>query len=719
MFEDNENTSPSNVLLGANQLPEDEAMINADEAFAEALEEELLSEMDETGIVQRKLIAEIQERFEEAKRHREADEQRWLLCYQNYRGVYGKTEKFSEHEKSRVFVKATKTKVVAAYGQIIDVLFGSGKFPITVRATPVPEGVESVVHLSQTPENVSPDMSQESMYDVGYVGDDREIKPGAKLHDVAKGLRKEIAQGDTSKLKAGPGFNGEPQLSPAKQAAARMEKLIHDQIIESNGAEELRSAIFEAALFGTGIIKGPFTTEKISHSWVKDPETGQRNYTPYKTLVPKIEFCSIWDAFPDVNARSMKEAEWFIQRHRMSRSQIRALQHRPLFNKDVINQILDLAPNYMQEDYESQMDWENRGINSTTKRYEVLEYWGLMDKELLEGCGLMVGEEFSHLEEVQVNAWLCHGKLMRLVLNPFTPKRIPYLSFDYERNPYSFFGVGVAENMSDSQQIMNGHARMAIDNLALAGNVVLDVDESALEPGQTYNIHAGKVFKRNGGSPGQAVYAIKIPNTAPENLQMFDKFRQLADESTGIPSYAHGQTGVMSTTRTAAGMSMLMGAASLNVKTVISNIDDFLLTPLGEAMFQWNMNFYEGELEIEGDLEIKSGGAASLMQNEVLSQRLQQLMQLMQNPALAPFIKIPTLIRQFAESLEIDPDELLNDADQAAVYAAIIGQAGGLNPLSGGTPLPSPPNAMGSVGGVPAPAQPGMEEFTGNPPVME
>ena len=40
---------------------------------------------------------------------------------------------------------------------------------------------------------------------------------------------------------------------------------------------------------------------------------------------------------------------------------------------------------------------------------------------------------------------------------------------------------------------------------------------------------------------------------------MFDKFRQLADEATGIPSYSHGATGVQSTTRTASGMSMLMG----------------------------------------------------------------------------------------------------------------------------------------------------------------
>ena len=76
---------------------------------------------------------------------------------------------------------------------------------------------------------------------------------------------------------------------------------------------------------------------------------------------------------------------------------------------------------------------------------------------------------------------------------------------------------------------------------------------------------------------------------------MFDKFRQLADEQTGIPSYSHGQTGVQSMTRTASGMSMLLGAASLNIKTVIKNLDDFLLKPLGEAYFQWNMQFLESK----------------------------------------------------------------------------------------------------------------------------
>jgi hypothetical protein len=46
--------------------------------------------------------------------------------------IYGSDVQFTDTEKSRVFVKVTKTKTLAAYGQIVDVLFGNNKFPLSV-----------------------------------------------------------------------------------------------------------------------------------------------------------------------------------------------------------------------------------------------------------------------------------------------------------------------------------------------------------------------------------------------------------------------------------------------------------------------------------------------------------------------------------------------------------------------------------------------------------
>ena len=315
---------------------------------------------------------------------------------------------------------------------------------------------------------------------------------------------------------------------------------------------------------------------------------------------------------------------------------------------------------------------------------------------------LNLPESVDDLDEVQINAWICGDKLLRAVINPFTPYRIPYNAFPYERNPYNFFGIGVAENMDDSQQIMNGHARMAIDNLAMAGSLVFDVDESALVGGQNMEIYPGKIFRRQAGMPGQSIYGLKFPNTAPENMMMFDRFRQLADEQTGLPSYSHGQTGVQSMTRTASGMSMLLGAASLNIKTVIKNLDDFLLKPLGEAYFQWNMQFFEGNLDVVGDLEVKATGTNSLMQKEVRSQRLTMFLQTAQNPSIAPFVKVSKLVSELAYSLDLDPDEILNDPEEAAMMAQIIGmQNAGQKTGEETQPGGQQPAGMGGAGGVP------------------
>jgi hypothetical protein len=149
---------------------------------------------------------------------------------------------------------------------------------------------------------------------------------------------------------------------------------------------------------------------------------------------------------------------------------------------------------------------------------------------------------------------------------------------------------------------------------------------------------------------------------------------------------------------------MLLGAASLNIKTVIKNLDDFLLKPLGESYFQWNMQFLESKLGVDGDLEIKATGTNSLMQKEVRSQRLTMFLQTVQNPAVAPFIKMNKLISELAYSLDLDPDELMNDPEEAAIMAQIIGMQNG---QTTGEETPTPNQQQGGMGGPQAvPPQP-------------
>jgi hypothetical protein len=641
------------------------------------------------------IVGYIESKYNDSKASRQTHEARWLRAYKNYRGVYDNTTQFRDNEKSKVFVKITKTKTLAAYGQIVDVLFANKKFPITVGSTPVPEGVADVAHL-----RVPGEENLESS--VGFPGDGKEILPGATNATPLGGLQSEYEGANLAEGRAR--IPNQPEIYPAQETARRMEKLIHDQLLDTNAVNVLRHAIFESVLLGTGIVKGPFNYAKTVHRW--DTIDGEKMYAPYNKEVPRIEAVSCWDFFPDPDATSIEDCNYTIERHKLTRTQLRDLIKHPYFDEDAISECLEMGANYTKEYYEDIIQSYDAQANYDVDRYEVLEYWGTLDTYLASEIGLEINQ-LSALDEVQINAWICNGKVLRAVLNPFTPERIPYQSVPYEINPYQLFGIGVPENMEDAQLLMNGHVRMAIDNLALAGNLVFDVDEASLVPGQNMDIFPGKIFRRQSGVTGTAINGLKFPNTAPENLQMYMQARQLADEETGIPSVMHGQTGVSGTGRTSSGLSMLLSGANLSIKTVMKNIDDFLLKPLGEAMFQWNMQFDDENQDIVGDLEIKPRGVSSIMQKEVRSQRLTTLLQTVANPMLAPFIKIPNLIRELAIAQDIDPDSLVNNMNDAQIFAEILRGLNAEQKTSESTQGNSQQSGpMGANGEVPAGANP-------------
>ena len=671
------------------------------------------------------IVGLVQKHYKKASDARETEETRWIQAYRNYRGLYGPDVQFTSTEKSQVFVKVTKTKVLAAYGQIAEVLFGSNKFPITVDPTSLPEGVEESVHFESN-ENIKKAQNPST--------EETKLLPGetkAALKERLAGLKDKLAPVE-DQLKKGVGSTPtQITFHPAMVSAKKMEKKIHDQLEESNANKQLRVAAFECALFGTGVMKGPFAIDKEYANWDEEGE-----YSPTIKTIPQTSSVSLWNFYPDPDASNMDEAEYVVERHKMSRSQIRALKRRPFFRKNAIDLAVADGESYIKEWWEQAM--EDDAQESKAERFEVLEFWGSVDTEVLEGHDIDIPEELADMDQLNVNIWVCNGKVLRLVMNPFTPSIIPYYAVPYEVSPYSLFGVGIAENMDDTQTLMNGFMRMAVDNAALSGNMLIEVDETNLVPGQDLSVYPGKVFRRQGGAPGQAIFGTKFPNVSSENMQMFDKARVLADESTGFPSFAHGQTGVQGVGRTASGISMLMSAANGSIRNVVKNVDDYLLAPLAKAFFNFNMQF-DYDDEIKGDLDVKARGTESLMANEVRSQRLMQFLGVVQNPVLAPFAKMDYIVREIAKSMDLDPDKLVNSMGDAAIQAEILKKFREENPPppqpQAGPPPPKggpqkPPagaqvqDTQGSGGGTigtgtaPTPGEQGFSANTGQGPIQ-
>ena len=630
------------------------------------------------------LVSKVTDYLSEAESSRLPWEAQGQKNIKSYRGEDVDTFRESEDPNKHVYIRTTTVKTRAAYSQIMEAIMQNSRFPLMAEATPQPSGIAEYASTQGKP--TEPE-------GLGFEGDGFQLSA-----DGMSFLEDPNHPQSGLQFKEGHDPSGQQSfIKPAERAVETLNKILQDQLEESNAHTELRKSVFEACLIGTGVMKGIFTESKVHHKWIEG------KYSPEETKVPKISHVSAWDIYVDPNAECIDDAEWVIERHRYSAKQMRDLKTKAFFDKTEIDKCIVAGSNYTDKSFEQTVRHEDITLNRG-RLWEVLEYWGYISSDEARTAGLKFNPA-DNPDQVQVNLWVCQGQILRIVVNPFLPQRLPYYIFNYERNPYHLYGVGVPEAMEDSQKMMNGFVRLAVENLALAGNMIFDVDETLLVPGQDMSLYPGKIFRRQGGQAGSAINAVKFNSTANENIMMFREMRQLADEGTGIPSVSHGQTGVSGTGRTASGLNTILEGASLNIKTVIRNIDDDLLQPLGQMLFHWNNQFNSDKLP-KGDFEIIATGIRSFTKQEIKTQRLQTFLALSANPAVAPMIKMPYIIRELAKSMDLDPNAILNDMDEAKAYAAIIGAAGGTQ----GPPVPEAPagengqqgntEGIGNVGGI-------------------
>jgi hypothetical protein len=97
-------------------------------------------------------------------------------------------------------------------------------------------------------------------------------------------------------------------------------------------------------------------------------------------------------------------------------------------------------------------------------------------------------------------------------------------------------------------------------------------------------------------------------------------------------------------------------------------------------------------------------------------------LQVASNPALAPFAKFPYIIREIAKSMELDPEKVTNNMDEAALQAEILKGMQGEQPQQqpqagqppvGANPLDPTGAGGGNIGTGQAPI-PNEQGFSGN-----
>ena len=557
--------------------------------------------------------------FSHAQKERQETETRWLADLRQYRGQYD-ADVLTQigPNRSKVFVRKTRVKVKTINSRVADLLFPAGSEKNwTIENTPVPTVSDEQTAL----------ITQEL----------------TKLNGNQAPSKEQIDQA---------------VLELATTAAKGMSKVIEDQLVEARYKKASVQAIHSAHLYGTGIIKGPLVEKKVRTQFTM--VNGKWAPQAQAYISPFVDYVPLWRFYPDMSATTLEDCRYTYERHLMTKSALAALGGRKSFDAEVIRQYIlsnpdGLKVNQLDVDQQLKTIGERTASQSQVDgQYEVLERWGWLDGQSLTLAGIAIPEARLH-ESFFSNVWLLpSGEVIKAVLQPINGVTWPYHLYYFDKDETSIFAEGLASVMRDDQTMINAGTRMSLDNAAITAGPMIEVTPGLLSSLEKVNeIHPHKVWLRNATSPGtSAIRTIDLRSNLSDLLQLISLFEGNADEVTAIPRYMSGENATAGAAGTASGMSMLMGAANIVIKDLITSWDEGITRPFLQALYHWNMQFHT-DASIKGDFDVKARGTASLVAKEVRANQLNNFAQLTANPLDAPYIKRDKLLLQRAEANEL------------------------------------------------------------------
>lgn len=585
-------------------------------------DDQTMAQVDSLGAT---LLAE----FAQAELDRRQTEERWLKDLRQYKGQYD-PEVLAKigPNRSKAFVRKTRVKIKTIDSRVADLLF--------------PAGAEKNWEIDSTPKpSISPEQKQ------------------LITQQILQGVAVQAQQaGQPAPTQVPPEVIEQAVVAMAKEAAKRMSKVIEDQLVEARYKQVALQTIHSGHLYGTGVMKGPLVERKIRTRFVQEGNNWVPKSETY--VVPFVDFVPLWRFYPDMSASELDQCRYVYERHMMTKQDLVDLSRRKSFNKQRIVEYIRANPEGELKlryfDNELRVIGERNSTQGAQRAgsYELLERWGWLDGEKLKEAGVDVPDDRLH-ETFFSNVWLLpNGVIIKAVLQPINGVTWPYHLYHFDKDETSIFAEGISSIMRDDQTMINASTRMMLDNAGITAGPQLEVNPSLLASLDKVEEHfPWKIWLRNNANPGSpAVRVIEMPSGLAPLAAMADRFENNADETTAIPRYMTGENASSGAAGTAAGMSMLMGAANIVIKDLITNYDEGITRPFLQALYRWNMQFHK-EAAIKGDFDVKARGAASLVQKEVRARQLNEFAAQTSNPMDAPFIKRDALLRQRAEANEL------------------------------------------------------------------
>lgn len=540
--------------------------------------------------------------------------ERLIEAQRTYRGQYSpdKLRDIKTFGGSEVYSRVTPTKCRGATSVLRDLYLSGAEPPWELNPTPtptLPEDVsEAVIGLIQSEVQIA---QQEGL----PITEDMVQERMSQLYDSAQ-----LAAIKTS-------------IEEAKKASREL----NDVLIEGRFYQSLKEFLIDLPIFPIACIKGPTVRQKTKVRW--------KDGAPSRETSPKLfwDRVSPLDLYFTPDASSLDES-YVIEHVRLSRQELYNLIGVPGYKEDEIRAVLaDFKDKTQSRSWRDWFDEEREVLedrdhwnSSKGQLIDALEWHGCIQGSVLLDHGFDEAEISDPEQEYFVDAWIVDRYCIKVQISPGVTQRPKYYVSSFEKIPGSIWGYGLPDILSDITSVCNSTMRSIVNNLSISSGpqVVVNLDRLA----QTEDANSLYPWKRwhivddpLGNSKEKPIDFYQPQSNVQELMAVYEKFASMADEASALPKYLTGSGATGGAGRTASGLAMLMDNASKVMQNVAANVDDDILTPAIEILYEMVMMSDVGP-ELKGDETIVVKGVTVAVQKETDRMRKLEFLQMTANP---------------------------------------------------------------------------------------
>jgi hypothetical protein len=548
----------------------------------------------------------------------------------------GSSEAKDQTAGSTVFPNITQSYVDAVSARVGDMLLPTDDRNYALKHTPIPEMLEGAPEL---PVPTAPQLATPAM--PGQPGQPSlTMMPGAEQQAIPEPVLTAVQQAKAAfdKMKA-----------EAARKAENAENHIDDWLQEAQYHAEMRKAIDDAAKLGSGVIKGPVPVKRKSNVW-QQGENGKSALVQVEEIKPASFRVDPWNLFPDpACGESIHNGSFIFERDFLTSKKLEDLKGLPGYIDSQIEKCIDEGPGNQKE-----ADGRVLAQNQSTKdQFEIWYYHGTVKTEELIAAGCDCGDEQGRKRSYPALMTMVNNHVIRAALNPLDSGDFPYDLIPWKRRPGMPWGMGLARQLRTPQRIVVGASRAVMNNAGLSSGPQIVVRRGVQPENGIWEVTPLKIWIEEDDSTGSAtspVSSVVIPMLIAELQTIIQLGMKMAEDVTGMPMLMQGQQG--KAPDTVGGMTILNNNANAVLRRIARLFDSCITEPHIRRYYAWLMEYGEDDDE-KGDFQIIARGSTALVERDIQSQEMVNVIQLCLNPA---FGKDPKkAMDEYLKSRRFDP----------------------------------------------------------------